>query len=200
MIQTFLFQQNQSRQATVILGNAAHTAQRMGYHRDPSHFPYAPWICELRRRLWNYLCCLDALALSSYGAESCLPATADAQPPKNGNDEDWHANRFAKLSSVPLDAKGFKETTFILARRGIAGLTVQLSQFDSNDHAAKERLIRQTKLSLDEKYLNDIDLSNPSQTVVAAFIEVSLSSLRLTLRHRRVMQATASSRDAERYE
>jgi hypothetical protein len=195
-----LFQQNRSQEAVIILGNTARVAQTMGMHRDPSHFPLPPWVCELRRRAWNYLCCLDALALSSYGAESCLPATADAQPPKNANDGEWHASRFAKPSSIPPDARGFKETTFILARREIAELTVRLAQVDPQDFATKERLLRQTKISLDEKYLNLIDRTNPSQTVVAALIEVSLSSLRLTLRHRRVTEATPSSRDIEKYE
>lgn len=96
--------------------------------------------------------------------------------------------------------KGFKETTFVLARREISDLTVQLSQLDPQDLAAKERLLRQTKLSLDEKYLSEINRANPSHTIVAALTEVSLSSLRLTLRHRRAMQAEASSRDMEKYE
>lgn len=198
--QTFLFQQNRSREAIILLGNAARLAQLTGFHRDPSHFPYSPWICELRRRGWNYICCLDALALSSYGAESCIPATSDAQPPKNADDAEWHASRFAKPSSVPQTATGFKETTFVLARREIADLTLQLSRVDPQDLVAKERLLRHTKLSLDEKYLNNIDGSNPSQTVVAALVEVSLSSLRLTIRHRRAMQAPSSSRDIEKYE
>ena len=184
----------------MILGNAARVAQNMGIHRDPRHFPYTPWICELRRRCWNYLCCLDGLALSSYGAESCLPSTSDAQPPKNANDSEWYASRFAKPASIPPDIRGFKETTFVLARREIAGLTVQLSQLDPQDFVAKERILRQTKISLDEKYLNEIDRSNPSQTVVAALVEVSLSSLRLNLRHRRTMLGTSPSPEIEKYE
>jgi hypothetical protein len=182
------------------LGIAARIAQNMGFHRDPSHFPYTPWVCELRRRTWNYLCCLDALALTSYGSESCLPETSDSQPPKNANDGDWHVSRFAKPSSVPPDIKGFKEMSFVLARREIADLTMQISQLDPLDLAAKERLLRETKLSLDEKYLNHINRSNPSQTVVAALIEISLSSLKLTARHRWAIKAPDSSRDLENYE
>jgi hypothetical protein len=113
----------------------------MGFHRDSSHFPYSPWVCELRRRTWNYLYCLDALALSSYGIESCLPAASDAHAPKNANDSDWHVSRFAKPSSIPPDIKGFKEMTFILARREIAELTVHISKLDPQDLAAKEIIV-----------------------------------------------------------
>lgn len=90
--------------------------------------------------------------------------------------------------------------SFVLARRDIADLTLEISKLDPQDLAAKERLVRETKLSLDEKYLNNIDGANSSQTVVAAFVEVSLSSLRLIIRHRRVSNADDSSREMERYE
>lgn len=90
--------------------------------------------------------------------------------------------------------------SFVLARREIADLTMQISQLDPLDLAAKERLLRETKLSLDEKYLNHINRSNPSQTVVAALIEISLSSLKLTARHRWAIKAPDSSRDLEKYE
>jgi hypothetical protein len=90
--------------------------------------------------------------------------------------------------------------SFMLARREIAELTIRISQLDPQDLAAKDRLVREAKLSLDEKYLNSIDRSNPSQTVVAAFIEISLSSLRLNIRHRRASKAPEASREMEKYE
>jgi hypothetical protein len=156
----------------------------MGHHRDPSHFPYSPWVCELRRRIFNHLSCLDALALSSFGAESCLPVTSDSLPPRNANDGEWHASRFAKPSSTPADATGFKDMTFVLVQREVADLTRHLSRLDSQDVKGKESLIRQTEISLNEKYLKDVDRSNPSETIVAAMVEVNLLSLRLAIRYR----------------
>jgi hypothetical protein len=44
-VQTFLFQQNLYQDANALLGVAARLAQKMGFHRDPSHFPYSPWVC-----------------------------------------------------------------------------------------------------------------------------------------------------------
>jgi hypothetical protein len=157
----------------------------MGHHRDPSLFPFSPWVCEIRRRIFNHLSCLDALALSSFGAESCLPVTSDSLPPQNANDGELHASRFAKPSSLPVDATGFKDMTFVLVQREVADLTRHLSRLDSQDVKSKESLIRQTEISLNDKYLKDIDRSNPSQTIVAAMVEVNLSSLRLAIRYRK---------------
>lgn len=137
----------------------------------------------MRRRNFNHLSCLDALALNSYGVESCLPPAADSRPPRNANDGEWHTTRFAKPSSIPPDATGFRDMTFVLVNREIADLTRHLSTLETSDLKNKDSLIRQTEISLNEKYLKDIDRSNPSQTIVAAFSEVKLSSLRLTIRH-----------------
>jgi hypothetical protein len=74
--------------------------------------------------------------------------------------------------------------TFVLVQREVADLTRHLSRLDSQDVKSKESLIRQTENSLNDKYLKDIDRSNPSQTIVAAMVEVNLSSLRLAIRYR----------------
>jgi Fungal specific transcription factor domain len=182
--QTFLFQQNLYRDAVSLLGIVARLAQTMGHHRDPSHFSFTLWVCEIRRRIFNHLSCLDALILNNFGAESCLPQTSDSQPPRNANDREWHASRFAKASDIPPNAVGFKDMTYVLAQREIADLIRQLSRLNDNDFQSQESLIRRTEMSLNERYLRQIDRSNPLQTVVAAMAEVNLSSLRLRIRYR----------------
>jgi hypothetical protein len=168
----------------------------MGLHRDPSQFPLSPWVWEIRTRIWNQICCLDALALNSFGAESCLPATADAPPPRNANDGDWQPSLYAKPSSVHADIGGIKEMTLVLVNRMIADLSRQVARFDTQDFKGKESLIRQTETTLNEKYLKDVDRSNSSQTVIAALIEIKISGLRLFIRHR----PAVSSSDADKYQ
>jgi hypothetical protein len=149
----------------------------MGFHRDPSHFPYSPWVCEIRRRAWNHLCCLDAMALSFYGAESCLPTTSDARPPQNANDLEWHASRFANPSSVP-SSSGFTDMAFALVHRIIADATRLLARVDPPEFEKKEAILHQTEADLKNNYL--LDTANLSHKVVAAFAEVRIASLRLS--------------------
>lgn len=150
--------------------------------------------------MWNHICCLDALALSSYGAESCLPATSDTRPPKNADDSDWHASRFTKPSSVPADVNAFKEMTFVIVRREIADLTVQLSRVEPQDRLAREKLLNETRASLDEKYLHNLNRVDSWQTAVAALIEISLSGLTLAHRHRQAGHANTPIHGTESYE
>lgn len=65
-------------------------ALRMGYHRDPQHFPnISPFEGELRRRVWWIMCQLDSLISFQVG----LPRTVqdwqhDVELPRNLSDED----------------------------------------------------------------------------------------------------------------
>ncbi|KAL4885983.1 hypothetical protein BJY04DRAFT_205219 [Aspergillus karnatakaensis] len=66
-------------------------AMRMGYHRDPSQFPaISPFDGEMRRRMWTFLCQLDALLSFEIG----MPRTIqdwqyDTELPRNLSDEDF---------------------------------------------------------------------------------------------------------------
>ncbi|KAH6665041.1 hypothetical protein B0J14DRAFT_241526 [Halenospora varia] len=194
---TFLFQQNLYQDAKAFLGVASRLAQNMGHHRDPSYFPYSPWVCEIRRRIWNHLCCLDAMALSFYGAESCLPATSDAQPPQNANEIDWRTSRFATPSTVP-SSSGFTDMTFTLAHRAIADTTRSLARVHPLDFERKEAILREIEADLHNNYL--LDTGNPSYRVAAAFAEVRIASLRLSNRHRQTQKATPQPLDLGRHQ
>src|SRR6187402_527130 len=137
----------------------------MGIHRDSSHFPFSAWVREIRSRLWNQICCLDALAMHSYGAESSLPATSDALPPRNSNDREWHASRFANPSSIPPNVSGFKDATFVLVHRDISDTIRTLATIEPTDFDKKHIILRQAEASITQTYLSTIDRSNPSHTV-----------------------------------
>lgn len=167
-----------------MLGAAIQTATRMGYHRDPSHYPLGQWVCELRRRAWNQLCCLDALAVNSYGVESSLPHQADTSPPMNAEDISWHASRYATSNTVPSPVDGLTGMTFALVQSRIADLTHRLSSVDSQDLKARMSLIQEMEDDLRERYLQHVDRSNPSHTIVVAFCEDKVAGLRLIGLHR----------------
>jgi hypothetical protein len=199
-IQTFLFQQSLYHDAMAMLGVAARVLQTMGIHRDPSHFPLSPWVSELRRRAWNHLVCLDALAISSYGAESCLPASSDSRPPQHANDGDWLPSRFVKPSSVPSNCDGLTDMTFVLVHREIADLVRNLSNIYCLDFQAKEEVIRQTETKLKEGYLAGINPTNRAQTIIAALVEVKFSSIRLSIRYYQVAGPKSESSEPARHE
>ncbi|KAL5324603.1 hypothetical protein ACEPPN_009149 [Leptodophora sp. 'Broadleaf-Isolate-01'] len=197
---TFLFQQNMYKDAVSLFAVAVRLAQNMGIHRDSQHFPFSPWVTEIRARIWNYICILDAQAITSYGAESCLPPTCDALPPRNANDRDWHASRFANPSSVPPNVLGFKDTTFALVHREISNTTRLLATVDGTDFDKRHGILSQAETSLNQKYLDRIDRTNPSQTVIAALVEIRLSTLRLSLRHRQTENTKLHPSDPQRYQ
>jgi hypothetical protein len=172
------------KDAISLLGVAAGRAQAIGLHRDPTHFPFSPWVCELRRRIWNHVCYLDGVAISSYGAESCLPATSDSKPPQNANDGDWHASRFAKPSSVPMNLTGFKEMSCVLAQREISDTIRTLSKLESDDFITKERTITQTEAIIKAKYFQSVERDSPTYAVALALVEMKIANMRLLVLYR----------------
>jgi hypothetical protein len=170
-----------------------------GMHRDPSHFPFSPWVCNIRRRLWNHVCCLDGLAVQFYGAESCLPARTDSRPQQNANDSEWQTSRFGKPGCTPKDETGFKDTTFALVNRAISDTIRELAELDTSEYEKKEAIIRDNEASITRKYFRDVDRSNPRQTVVVAFMEVRFAALRLTIRHRQTEKMKTKPMDQGRH-
>lgn len=86
-----------------ILGTAIRLAVRMGYHRDPKHYPSIPVMeGEMRRRLWTLLCQMDTLISFQVG----LPRTIqgwqyDTELPRNLMDEDFDENTVQLPPSRP---------------------------------------------------------------------------------------------------
>jgi hypothetical protein len=76
---------------------------RMGYHRDPSHYPkISVFHAEMRRRIWSTIVVGDILAV----AQVCLPklineSQVDTKPPRNLLDEDCDEQTAELPSSRP---------------------------------------------------------------------------------------------------
>lgn len=77
--------------AWMLIGLASRLAVKMGYHRDPRHFPsIKPFEGEMRRRVFFVVQTFDLLLSFSEGLPSTLQEEeCDTEPPRNLLDEDF---------------------------------------------------------------------------------------------------------------
>ncbi|PLB45462.1 hypothetical protein P170DRAFT_512152 [Aspergillus steynii IBT 23096] len=73
-----------------MLGLTIRLAMRMGYHRDPQHFPgISPFDGEIRRRVWGIMSQLDCLISFQVGVPRTIQDWQhDVELPRNLSDED----------------------------------------------------------------------------------------------------------------
>jgi len=87
----FILLKDSATDGWLLISLILHLAMRMGYHRDPDHFPgISPFEAEMRRRIWTTILQLD-LSLS---LETGLPRNAtnthiDTKQPRNLRDCDF---------------------------------------------------------------------------------------------------------------
>ncbi|KAI3329049.1 hypothetical protein HD806DRAFT_270683 [Xylariaceae sp. AK1471] len=102
-----------------LLGLEVNLAMRMGYHRDPSHFPrISPLQAEMRRRLWATILLSDTLLSSQFGMPCMISAAQyDTAEPRNLNDDDLSGD----MTELPPARSETEYTTTlgIIARRRI---------------------------------------------------------------------------------
>ncbi|KAH7157964.1 hypothetical protein B0J13DRAFT_543179 [Dactylonectria estremocensis] len=75
----------------LLISMILHLAMRMGYHRDPDHFPgISPFEGEMRRRIWTTILQLDlSLSLEMGLPRSATDTHIDTKPPHNLRDCDF---------------------------------------------------------------------------------------------------------------
>ncbi|PGH14879.1 hypothetical protein AJ79_02741 [Helicocarpus griseus UAMH5409] len=89
---------------SLLAGIAVRLALRMGYHRDPSHYPHiSVFEGEMRRRTWAIVSHLDLVVSFQFG----LPRLAnekltDTAPPRNLLNEDFNENTTELPPSRPV--------------------------------------------------------------------------------------------------
>ncbi|KAM5466589.1 hypothetical protein MauCBS54593_005846 [Microsporum audouinii] len=100
-----------------LLAIQVNLAMRMGYHRDPSHFPgISPLQGEMRRRVWATVLMSDILVSSQMGmARMIADWKCDTAEPRNLNDNDINENS----TELPPPRPETEHTTAlgIIARR-----------------------------------------------------------------------------------
>lgn len=75
----------------ILCGMLVRLAMRMGYHRDPSHFPHlTPFQGEMRRRVWIGICHVDTATSFQQGLPRLLKDNDhDSKEPRNLRDADF---------------------------------------------------------------------------------------------------------------
>ncbi|WPG97364.1 Hypothetical protein R9X50_00013900 [Acrodontium crateriforme] len=76
----------------LMIGLVVRLALRMGYHRDPSHYPnISPFQGEMRRRIWAVISMIDVLISFQLGLPSMVKTIqTDTLPPRNLLDRDFN--------------------------------------------------------------------------------------------------------------
>ncbi|KAF2491596.1 putative Zn(II)2Cys6 transcription factor [Lophium mytilinum] len=87
----FILLKNSATDGLLLISMTLHIAMRMGYHRDPDHFPgISPFESEMRRRIWTTILVLDlALSLELGLPRSATDTHIDTRPPRNLRDCDF---------------------------------------------------------------------------------------------------------------
>jgi hypothetical protein len=80
---------------------------------------------------------------------------------------------------------GLKGTTFVLVYRRLADMARELSNIYCQNYDQKERLVDDVERGITEQYLNDMDTTKPSHTIVAALVQVWMARTRLPIQYRR---------------
>ncbi|KAJ9623038.1 hypothetical protein H2203_005970 [Taxawa tesnikishii (nom. ined.)] len=89
----------------LVLGLVVRLALRMGYHRDPSHYPnISPFEGEIRRRTWFVIYMADVLISFQLGLPSMIRTiSSDTQVPRNLMDSDFNVNTVELPPSRPVE-------------------------------------------------------------------------------------------------
>lgn len=142
-----LLLKDSSTDSWILTGMVVHLAMRMGYHRDPDHFPgMSPFAAEMRRRIWAMVVQFD-LAMSS---EIGLPVTSagtptDTKEPRNLLDTDFDEDTTQLPPSRPETE--LTPILHLIARRRLLSVLGQIPDLNTNTRpASPEDIMRIDKI------------------------------------------------------
>lgn len=100
----------------LLAGIVTRLAMRMGYHRDPDHYPQiSPFQGEMRRRVWASISQLDTLSSYQLGLPSIIQEShCDTRLPRNFLDEDLDSST-TELPAPRSDAE-LTPISYIIAK------------------------------------------------------------------------------------
>ncbi|KAF6806731.1 C6 transcription factor [Colletotrichum sojae] len=169
--------------AVILLGLAGRFGTRLGLHRDPGHYSYSPWVCNMRRRIWAQFEVMDNPIYNLEGAESGLSFISDVQPPKNANESQWAPTPFAKPGSTPADADGITDMSFVLVRscllKTLHSITKRRNEANPDE---LRRIVDQTDSFLKTKFMNHVDATSPIQALLLSYYRGGMQSIRLLVK------------------
>ncbi|KAJ5923432.1 hypothetical protein N7454_008677 [Penicillium verhagenii] len=190
----------------IILGILARLAQRMGYHRDASHFPdITPYQGEMRRRVWATVTNLDVMLSLSVGLPRLLREfQSDTAPPRNLLDSDFDEDTTELPPSRPITYS--TPCQWLVAKTKLTTMLGIITDFSTSIRRPNyAEVMRLDKLLLDtyldnpefllERPLNQSLMDTPETILHRIQLVTLLAKARCVLHYRYL----AASRSDERY-
>jgi hypothetical protein len=164
-------------------------AMKLGLHRDPTALGLAPFVSEMRRRLWWQICILDIRTAEENDMDPFIcEHTFDTKLPANVNDADLDIN-MTKLVSEPHRRT---EMLFTLARFEISYAARKLvfstkfcvdNNYPTLSLQEQNSLIESVLKVLEEKYLRYCDSTIPICNLATTSTRMVLAKIKLTINH-----------------
>lgn len=108
-----------------------HLAMRMGYHRDPDHFPgISPFAGEMRRRVWATVFQIDLLMSSESGLPRTTGIHIDTKEPRNISETDFDEDSTELPPSRPETE--MTTTLYLIARTRISSVLGLISDINAD--------------------------------------------------------------------
>ncbi|KAJ5928721.1 hypothetical protein N7466_007677 [Penicillium verhagenii] len=190
----------------IILGILTRLAQRMGYHRDASHFPdITPYQGEMRRRVWATVTNLDVMLSLSVGLPRLLREfQSDTAPPRNLLDSDFDEDTTELPPSRPITYS--TPCQWLVAKTKLTTMLGIITDFSTSIRRPNyAEVMRLDKLLLDtylenpefllERPLNQSLMDTPETILHRIQLVTLLAKARCVLHYRYL----AASRSDERY-
>lgn len=148
----FFLLKDSSADVWILVGMIVHLAMRMGYHRDPEHFPgISPFAGEMRRRVWATIFQLDFVVSSDIG----LPRTAkdaqiDTKEPRNLLETDFDEDT-AELPPSRPDSD-VTVTLYFIVRGRISSIIGLISDVNTDTLPSSYEEVMRIDKKLEEAY------------------------------------------------
>ncbi|EQB55721.1 hypothetical protein CGLO_04336 [Colletotrichum gloeosporioides Cg-14] len=151
----FRIHEDAEKDVWFLLGIEVNLAKRMGYHRDPKHFPgITPLEGEMRRRVWATVLLGDSLISGQMGMPRMITSDQfDTEEPRNLNDSDLEE----AITELPPPRPETEHTTAlgIIARRrilialgAVSDLTSSLKPSGYTEYMRVDKILNDAKESI----------------------------------------------------
>jgi hypothetical protein len=191
----------------ILLGVIIRLALRMGYHRDPSHFPHiSPFHGEMRRRVWAIIFQLDILSSTQVGLPRMIRGSNfDTAEPRNLLDDDFHKD----ISALPLPRPNSIQTQIqyvvaknkILAIFGTISDLITSTRFGLSSYPEVMRLdgiLRETYMSLPEvlqtRSMTKSIMDSPDIIIGRLYIALTYQKAKCILHYKFMLPARTDDR------
>ena len=192
-----------------LLALMVNLAMRMGYHRDPSHFPgISPFKSEMGRRIWATVLQGDILISSQMGMPRMISDwKCDTAEPGNLNDTDLDQN----ASQLPIPRPETEITTALstIARRRmltaigtISDLTANVKSCDYQEVMRVDAILHETAASIPQPFKvksMSASITDSPQVIMSRLFISHLYYKGQIMLHRRFVLTKSTSADEGPY-